>query len=233
MKHNNPIVTSHFKKNWVERVRTNFNQPAKALKRKQARLQKAAQIFPRPLKGSLKPLIRISNPRQNIRLRLGEGFTPAELKAAKFGLEFARSVGIAVDTRRRNKGEEGFQRNVQRLVEYKSKLVLFPKHKQTSDKNVKKATKMGGVDDATLEQRKNLTQLKGTVLPTKKAEPTSELREITEADRKVKAWRQLRNARKEERAYARRIQKKLNPVIEVGKKKEGEEKPEKEEKPKK
>jgi len=41
---------------------------------------------------------------------------------------FARSVGIAVDHRRRNKSVESLQQNVQRLKEYRSKLILFPIH---------------------------------------------------------------------------------------------------------
>ena len=38
-----------------------------------------------------------------------------------------RTIGIAIDYRRRNKSVESLQKNVQRLKEYKSKLILFPK----------------------------------------------------------------------------------------------------------
>ena len=41
---------------------------------------------------------------------------------------FARTIGIAVDIRRRNKSVEGLQLNVQRLKEYMSKLILFPRN---------------------------------------------------------------------------------------------------------
>ena len=37
------------------------------------------------------------------------------------------TIGIAVDYRRRNRSVESLQLNVQRLKEYKSKLILFPK----------------------------------------------------------------------------------------------------------
>lgn len=43
---------------------------------------------------------------------------------------FARSVGIAVDVRRRNKSHESIQQNVQRLKEYKAKLIIFPVHEK-------------------------------------------------------------------------------------------------------
>jgi large subunit ribosomal protein L13e len=39
----------------------------------------------------------------------------------------ARTIGIAVDHRRRNKSTESLQANVQRLKIYRSKLVLFPR----------------------------------------------------------------------------------------------------------
>lgn len=35
-------------------------------------------------------------------------------------------MGIAVDHRRRNPSEEGLELNVQRLKEYKAKLIVFP-----------------------------------------------------------------------------------------------------------
>lgn len=39
----------------------------------------------------------------------------------------ARTIGIAVDNRRRNKSTESIQCNVQRLKEYRSKLIIFPR----------------------------------------------------------------------------------------------------------
>lgn len=39
---------------------------------------------------------------------------------------YARTIGIAVDYRRTNKSVESLQKNVQRLKEYQSKLILFP-----------------------------------------------------------------------------------------------------------
>jgi large subunit ribosomal protein L13e len=151
--------------------------------------------------------------KHNNRLRLGKGFTPSEIKGAKLSLDFAKTVGISVDKRRRNLSEEGYQRNVERLVEYKSKLILYPK-RSCSDKRLAKGSKKGLIDEATKEQRKTVTQLKTTVLPAKKTVKQPELREITEDDKKKKAWRLLRDARKDQRAFAKRVQKKLNPTVE-------------------
>ena len=51
----------------------------------------------------------------------------AELKAAKISPKFAATVGIAVDHRRTNKSQEALDINVQRLTDYKAKLVVFPR----------------------------------------------------------------------------------------------------------
>eukprot|EP01080_Neovahlkampfia_damariscottae_P000307 gene307-6721_t len=179
----------------------------KAKKRKEKRLKKASQVFPRPLQ-NLKPLIRLSNLKSNNRTRLGKGFTPAELKAAKLGVQFARSIGISVDERRRNVSEEGLQVNVQRLEEYKSKLILYPR-RSVSDKKLKKYTEQGGLNDTPKDQRQNVTQQTGVLLPTTKAQPALELREITEQDKKAKdAWYQVRSARKDARAVSYQFKKK-------------------------
>merc|ERR1712110_1206147 len=59
--------------------------------------------------------------------RLGKGFTIEELKEAKIPKKLARTIGIAVDHRRRNRCQESLQANVERLKLYKSKLVIFPR----------------------------------------------------------------------------------------------------------
>merc|ERR1712137_1358963 len=55
-----------------------------------------------------------------------KGFTPAEIKAAGWTVREARQFGVAVDIKRRNRSVEGLQANVQRIKEYRSKLIIFP-----------------------------------------------------------------------------------------------------------
>ena len=50
-----------------------------------------------------------------------------ELKGAGISKKYARTIGISVDHRRRNKSVESLQLNIQRLKRYKAKLILFPK----------------------------------------------------------------------------------------------------------
>merc|ERR1711990_890122 len=134
MKHNNMIAQEHFKKYWQRYVKTWFDQPAKKKARRLARQQKAAAVAPRPVAGSLRSLVHPPTARYNSKVRVGRGFSLAEIKAAGLGKREAQSLGIAVDYRRRNKSVEGREANVQRLREYRSKLVVFPKHAKHAKK---------------------------------------------------------------------------------------------------
>ena len=64
----------------------------------------------------------------------GRGFTIEELKLAGIRRKEAKSIGICVDARRRSKSEEGQKINVERLQEYKNRLVVFPKKAGVSKK---------------------------------------------------------------------------------------------------
>jgi len=56
----------------------------------------------------LRPIVREQTIKYNRKLRLGRGFTLEEVKGAKLGVAFARSIGIVVDHRRKNKSNEAF-----------------------------------------------------------------------------------------------------------------------------
>merc|ERR1712098_787477 len=124
-KRNNIVPNGHFHKDWQNYVKTWFNQPARKIRRRQARVAKAARIAPRPL-GKLQPVVHCPTYKYNVKVRAGKGFTLEELKAAGLSKNYAQTIGIAVDHRRRNKSVESLQLNAQRLKEYKSKLILFP-----------------------------------------------------------------------------------------------------------
>jgi len=57
----------------------------------------------------------------------GRGFTVSELKLAGIRKKEAKGLGIVFDHRRRSKSEEGQSINVERLKEYRSRLVVFPR----------------------------------------------------------------------------------------------------------
>jgi len=132
---NNVLPNGHFHKKWHQTmIKTWFNQPARKVRRRQARAAKAEATFPRPVAGALRPVVRGQTIRYREKRRIGRGFTLAELRAAGVAKPVARSLGVAVDARRKNRSAEGFDRNVLRLKEYLAALVVFPK-------NAKKPTK--------------------------------------------------------------------------------------------
>ncbi|GMI60354.1 hypothetical protein ScalyP_jg6719 [Parmales sp. scaly parma] len=184
-KHNNVVPNAHFHKKWQAtsrgplKVKLHLDQAGKKKSRRVARAAKAAKIAPRPLK-SLRPVVRAMTQRYNTKLRMGRGFTLTELKAAGFTATFARTVGIAVDSRRTNKSEEGMATNVERLNEYKKNLVVFPR-KAKSAKN----------GDSSKSDCAAATQFVGQIQPITKATPTV----VIEAVVPQKAYTTMRNAR--------------------------------------
>jgi len=182
-RHNNPIPDTHHKKDLNKLIKVNFNQPAKAAKRRLHRLHKAERLFPRPV-NFLRPTVHCETIRYNSRLRLGRGFTLDELRAAGIHKDEAPTIGIAVDYRRRNHSEESLRRNVQRLKEYKSKLVLFPR----SAKKVKPT-------DPKIEDLHKIGQIKGVVLPIVASKPRLEHMKVSDIDTKQSAFSLLRAAR--------------------------------------
>merc|ERR1712093_697846 len=112
MKHNNQIHSVRkFRKYWQRYVKTWFEQPARKKARRTARDKKAAAVAPRPI-------VHPPTVKYNTKTRIGRGFSLAEIKALGLGRLEARSLGIAVDPRRRNRSVEGKQANEQRLREY-------------------------------------------------------------------------------------------------------------------
>jgi large subunit ribosomal protein L13e len=187
MKHNNAIPRAHFRKEWEQRVRTWFNQPARKERRRKARAAKAAAIFPRPT-GKLAPLVQAPTKKYNTKTRLGRGFTVEEIKGAGLLVPFARSVGIKVDIRRKNRSEEGLQRNVARLRDYIGKLVLFPRKADKPKKG-----------DATAEQVAAVQQpgkrFTGDINRIVKVASPIVFRAVTEAEKHASAFQRLRRER--------------------------------------
>lgn len=188
-KGNNMIPNGHFHKDWQRFVKTWFNQPARKYRRRQNRIKKARAIAPRPAAGPLRPVVRCPTVRYHTKVRAGRGFTLQELKAAGLNPRFARTVGICVDPRRRNKSVESIQLNTQRLKEYKSKLILFPIHN-------KKKLRAG---EATEEERKVATQLQGEILPIRQSNIRTKARVPTDEEKKFEAYVTLRKARADAR----------------------------------
>ncbi|XP_057291585.1 60S ribosomal protein L13-like [Hydractinia symbiolongicarpus] len=184
MKHNNILPNGHFHKDWQNYVRTWFNQPGRKKRRRVARQKKALAIAPRPVAGSLKPVVRCPTFKYNTKLRSGRGFSFEELKTAGISVKTARTIGISVDHRRKNRSTESLQSNVQRLKEYKSKLIIFPR-KQSKPKQ----------GDSEPSELAVAAQLQGPVLPVIQRKPETKARAITDEERKISVFRTMRVAR--------------------------------------
>eukprot|EP00891_Asterochloris_glomerata_P002294 jgi/Astpho2/2294/e_gw1.00040.130.1_t len=193
---NNVIPNNHFKKKWQFYVKTWFNQPARKTRRQNARAAKAAKVFPRPVAGALRPVVHGQTVRYNMKKRYGRGFTFDELKEAGIPRRQARSIGIAVDHRRRNRSLESLQENANRLKAYKSKLVVFPRNK--------KKVKQG---DSSSEEQQAAAQLTGHVLPLVHEKPEVEFVTISDEMKNMRAYYKLRLERTNAKLVGKRAKR--------------------------
>ena len=194
VKHNNEIPNQHFHKVCQQdHIRTWFNQPARKHRRRLARQAKAAAMAPPPTAGLLRPAVHPSTVKYNYKLRQGRGFTFAELKEAGINKKQARGIGISVDHRRRNRCNESLQLNAQRLKEYHSKLIVFPRRKGK--------TKAGDADAAALA---NAQQLKGDIVALPAPYKKEKAMKITDAMKEEDCYHKIRMARADYRLFGTR-----------------------------
>uniref|UniRef100_A0A2I3T8C2 60S ribosomal protein L13 n=1 Tax=Pan troglodytes TaxID=9598 RepID=A0A2I3T8C2_PANTR len=172
---NGMVLKPHFHKDWQRRVATWFNQPARKIRRRKARQAKARRIAPRPASGPIRPIVRSPTVRYHTKERAGRGFSLEELRVAGIHKKVARTIGISVDPRRRNKSTESLQADVQRLKEYRSKLILFPRKPSAP--------------------KKGDSSLTGPVMPIRNVYKKEKARVITEEEKNFKAFASLRMAR--------------------------------------
>jgi len=213
VKHNNQVPNQHFRKDWQRYVRTWFSQPAKKEGRRAHRLSRAKKIAPRPLH-LLRPIVRAQTVKYNNRIRAGRGFTLAELKAAKINKKAARGIGIAVDHRRKNRSEEGFTLNVNRLKLYQSKLLIFPRNPSSS------RVKKGDSKPEELRSAQQSTEKHG--LPIVVPERRIRARKITKEERLADVTQVLRKALTDSKRWGAREKRAKDKADEAaGKKQKG------------
>lgn len=181
---NQVIPNNHFHKKWQSYVKTWFDQAAKKKRRHRLRIKKAREIAPRPL-GLLRPVVRCPTIRYNKKVRAGKGFSLDELRSAGISKKIAITIGIAVDHRRRNKSVESLQLNAQRLKEYRSKLILFPRRGATKKKE----------GEASAEEQKNAVQIPARkVMPVRQPAAKEKARAITKDEKTFNAYAHVRRA---------------------------------------
>lgn len=148
----------------------------------------------------LRPAVQSETVRYNMKSRLGKGFSLQELQAVGVPAQFARTIGISVDTRRVNKSQESLDRNVARLKQYLDKLVLFPRKAGQPKK--------GPVADTTNIDEKSLSQVLGSVLPLSSSSRQAVVgtRAITNAELEgeTPVWEKTREAQEQVRKVGKK-----------------------------
>lgn len=125
----------------------------------------------------------------------------AELKAAGIPRKLAPTIGISVDPRRQNLSEESLTANVERLQEYRKRLILFPrrngktKEGDASAEDVKAAKK----GDNTIKSLGEVLAIKNDI--------TFEEGPIGNYKGEEAAFRKLRDARSEARHVGSRAKR--------------------------
>jgi large subunit ribosomal protein L13e len=196
VKHNNVLQSAHLRKHWQGRVKCYFNQPAHKKIRAQKRAAKAAALGVTPI-SKLRPVCFGQTRRHSGRAKFGRGFSLLELKAAGLTQAFARTVGIAVDHRRHNKNADSMATNVERLNQYKNKLILFPKR---ADK-----PKKGEINDSTADKLATAAQnTTEGVFALPKQSKRCKIEALTDDMKKAKVYFRLRAERTNRRYHGKR-----------------------------
>jgi large subunit ribosomal protein L13e len=195
------LTAVHLGKDWQEKVKTWFNQPGRKHRRRIARQRKARLIAPNPTH-KLRPIVRGMTNKYNNKIRLGRGFTTEELKKAGINsMPYAKSLGIAIDLRRKDTSAETQTLNVNRIKEYLAKMILYPR---------KKADKKPIIKEATEEQLKAPESKEQNVckciIPFPKEEPGYTFAAITDAMKKENIYKTQRTERKTANGFYRRME---------------------------
>ncbi|ERE80524.1 60S ribosomal protein L13 [Cricetulus griseus] len=115
--------------------------------------------------------------RYHTKVRASRGFSLEEHRVAGIHKKVARTIGNSVNPRRRNKSSKSLQANVQRLKEYRSKLILFPRKPSALKK-----------EDSSAEELKLATQLTGPGIHIWNVYKKEKARVITEEEKNFKAF---------------------------------------------
>ena len=204
VRHNNMIHNVHLKFDWQNKVKTWYNQPGRKHRRRVLRKKRANLVTPNPTH-KLRPIVRGQTNKYNTKIKLGRGFTVRELKEAGIrGLSYARSLGIAIDLRRKDTSKETLDLNAGRIKEYISRMILYPRKE-------KKKKKKPIVPEATADKIKSAeanvqNTLKGVIeLPQK--EVGYSFAPITDDMKKKNVYQIQRKEIKESKGFYKRLEK--------------------------
>jgi ribosomal protein L13E len=195
------LTAVHLGKDWQEKVKTWFNQPGRKHRRRLTRQRKAKLISPNPTH-KLRPIVRGMTNKYNNKIRLGRGFTQEELKKAGLNsLPYAKSLGIAIDLRRKDTSAETQTLNVNRIKEYISKMILYPRKNPDKKPIVKEAQE----EQLKAPEAKEQNTCK-RIIEFPKEEPGYTFASITDAMKKENVYKTQRTERKTANGFYKRME---------------------------
>lgn len=152
----------------------------------------------------MRPAVRGQTNRYNNKIRLGRGFTRKELVAAGVrGLSYARSLGIAVDLRRKDTSNETLKANTERIKTYLGKIILYPrrdnKYAKKSDIAEAKPEVLSGPDAKFQNTNKH-------IIPLPKPEVGYSFTTISKDLKDFNAYKTLRTEWKTATGYYKRLE---------------------------
>ena len=152
----------------------------------------------------MRPAVRGQTNRYNGKIKLGRGFTLRELREAGIkGVEYARSIGIAVDLRRKDTSNETLKLNSGRVKEYLNRLVLYPRSKGRYEKKPQiaeaKEEVLAGPDAKVQNTHRH-------VIPLPKPEAGYSWTTITKEMKEANAFKTLRTELKTSKGFYKRLE---------------------------
>ena len=203
--HNNMLPNVHLGKDWQEKVKTWFNQPGRKRRRRVHRARRQKLLAPNPTH-LLRPIVRGQTNKYNTKRRLGRGFTKKELESAGIkGLSYARSIGIAIDLRRKNTCSETLNVNTERIKNYISRIILYPRKKNDKKPQVKEATQEQLNTPEAKEQNKSKV-----VIEFPKEEPGYEFANVTKEMTDKNIYQLQRKEIKTAKGFYKRLEESKN-----------------------
>ena len=204
VRHNNMLHNVHLKFDWQNKVKTWYNQPGRKHRRRVLRQKKAKLADPNPTH-KLRPIVRGQTNKYNTKIKLGRGFTKKELKDAGIsGLSYARSLGIAVDLRRKDTSQETLSLNSGGIKEYLARMILYPRNESKPEKKPQVPEATG--DKLKSAEAKVQNTVKGVIeLPKKEIGYT--FAPITDDMKKVNVFETQRKEIKTAKGFYKRLEK--------------------------
>ena len=204
VRHNNMLHNVHLKFDWADKVKTWYNQPGRKKRRRMLRQKKAKLVAPNPTY-KLRPIVRGQTNKYNTKIKLGRGFTKKELNEAGIkGISYARSLGIAIDLRRKDTSKETLDLNAGRIKEYLSRMILYPRNAKKPDK--KPQVPEANADKLNSAEAKIQNEIKGAIELTKK-EIGYSFDPITEQMKKQNVYQTQRKEIKTAKGFYKKLEK--------------------------